>query len=75
MGAISTDGGRYDVDIINKERVSVYWDEAPSKIKRCTWFWKADTDAQFHPCDEDLCGILEVGNKLFSFYLIIQTSF
>lgn len=59
VGAISTDGGRYDVDIINKERVSVYWDEAPSKIKRCTWFWKADTDAQFHPCDEDLCGILE----------------
>lgn len=57
---VSTDGGRYDVCMSTKSRNSVYWDEAPAQIRRCTWFHKADDQSRFLPYDEVLAERLEV---------------
>ena len=44
-----------------KSRNSVYWDEAPAQIRRCTWFYKGDDQNRFLPYDEVLSERLEVG--------------
>ncbi|XP_074642043.1 triacylglycerol hydrolase DDHD2-like isoform X2 [Tubulanus polymorphus] len=56
---VFTDGGRYDVDLRNRCRTSVYWEEAPTEIKRCTWFYKSEGDNRYIPYDEEFAGQLE----------------
>lgn len=56
---ITTDGGRYDVDVVQMKRRSVYWDEAESQVRRCTWFWRDENETQFHPYDDDFAKTLE----------------
>ena len=31
---VQTDGGRYDIDISNRLRTAVYWEEPPSPVRR-----------------------------------------
>ena len=38
--SISTDGGRYDVDLSKMQRCAAYWSEAPCEVRRCTWYFK-----------------------------------
>ncbi|XP_032869528.1 phospholipase DDHD2 [Amblyraja radiata] len=52
---VATDGGRYDVSLVRRSRHAVYWQEAPSEVRRCTWFYKSDKDSRFNPYTEE-CG-------------------
>ncbi|XP_076460329.1 triacylglycerol hydrolase DDHD2-like [Babylonia areolata] len=56
---VSTDGGRYDVEIKPRLRRAVYWDEEPFTIQRCSWFYKRERDSRYVPFDEMTANILE----------------
>ncbi|PIK37979.1 putative phospholipase DDHD2 [Apostichopus japonicus] len=56
---LAMNGGRYDVNLRERTRHSIYWEEAPSKVRRCTWFFKSDGDNKFVPYDEELAATLE----------------
>lgn len=58
-GLVSTDGGRYDVDIPSRNRKAVYWDEPESKVRRCSWFYRNDGDSRLVPYDEEFADKLE----------------
>lgn len=57
---LGTDGGRYDVYLYDRMRKSVYWEEEPAEVRRCTWFYKGDTDSRFIPYTEEFSEKLEV---------------
>ncbi|XP_072255882.1 triacylglycerol hydrolase DDHD2 isoform X2 [Pyxicephalus adspersus] len=52
-------GGRYDVYLGSRRRLSVYWDEEDSVVQRCTWFYKGDKDSKYVPYTENFSEILE----------------
>eukprot|EP00731_Ephydatia_muelleri_P020497 Em0013g224a len=56
---VRTDGGRYDVDLHRRVRRAVYWAEPPSHVKRCSWFFKGDSDTWYLPYEEDVAAKLE----------------
>uniref|UniRef100_A0A8C9NIJ8 SEC23-interacting protein n=1 Tax=Serinus canaria TaxID=9135 RepID=A0A8C9NIJ8_SERCA len=60
---LSTDGGRYDVFLYERLRKAVYWDEEPSEVRRCLWFYKGDKDSRFIPYTEDFSDKLEAEYK------------
>lgn len=55
---VQTDGGRYDVNLNNMSRQSIYWKEESSKVRRCTWFFKEEN--QFVPYEIEISEKLEV---------------
>ena len=57
---VSTDGGRYDVNLAERLRYAVYWEEEPVVVKRCSWFFKREGDNRYVPYDEEVCIKLEV---------------
>lgn len=57
---VPTDGGRYDVNILKRERIAVYWEERKSVVRRCSWFSKGPADGNFVPYEEDIAAKLEV---------------
>uniref|UniRef100_A0A8D1VMG4 SEC23-interacting protein n=1 Tax=Sus scrofa TaxID=9823 RepID=A0A8D1VMG4_PIG len=57
---LGTDGGRYDVYLYDRMRKAVYWEEEPAEVRRCTWFYKGDTDSRFIPYTEEFSEKLEV---------------
>ncbi|KAK7110285.1 triacylglycerol hydrolase DDHD2-like [Littorina saxatilis] len=60
---VSTDGGRYDVDVSHRVRRAVYWDEDPSVIQRCSWFYKREGDNRYVPYEEAQAERLEAEYK------------
>ena len=54
------EGGRYDVDIIERTRQAVYWEEVTPKVRRCSWFYKPEGDTRYMPYEEDFAEKLEV---------------
>ncbi|CAH6787167.1 phospholipase DDHD2 isoform X3 [Phodopus roborovskii] len=56
---VPTDGGRYDVHLGERMRYAVYWDEPPSEVRRCTWFYKGDKDNKYVPYSESFSQVLE----------------
>lgn len=56
---VCTDGGRYDVQLYDRIRTAVYWEEEPTEVRRCTWFYKGDTDSRFIPYSEEFSDKLE----------------
>ncbi|XP_041065652.1 SEC23-interacting protein [Carcharodon carcharias] len=56
---VSTDGGRYDIQLYDRTRHAVYWEEEPSEVRRCTWFYKGDMDSRFIPYSEEFSEKLE----------------
>ncbi|XP_051049092.1 SEC23-interacting protein isoform X2 [Phodopus roborovskii] len=60
---LATDGGRYDVYLYDRMRKSVYWEEEPAEVRRCTWFYKGDTDSRFIPYTEEFSEKLEAEYK------------
>ncbi|KAM4033722.1 SEC23-interacting protein [Anomaloglossus baeobatrachus] len=60
---VSTAGGRYDVCLYDREMKAVYWEEEDSEVRRCSWFYKGDTDSRFIPYSEDFSEKLEVEYK------------
>lgn len=68
---LGTDGGRYDVYLYDRMRRAVYWEEEPAEVRRCTWFYKGDTDSRFIPYTEEFSEKLEVC-ALYSFMLLFK---
>ncbi|XP_077113995.1 SEC23-interacting protein isoform X2 [Ranitomeya variabilis] len=60
---VSTAGGRYDVCLYDREMKAVYWEEEDSEVRRCSWFFKGDTDSRFIPYSEDFSEKLEMEYK------------
>ena len=56
---VSTDGGRYDVDVGRRARKAIYWEEAESTVRRCSWFFKGSLETRYTPYDEDMADKLE----------------
>ncbi|XP_071549263.1 uncharacterized protein [Panulirus ornatus] len=57
---VSTEGGRYDVNIKERTRKAVYWEQTePGAVRRCSWFKKGSLDAQPLPYEEDVAEHLE----------------
>ncbi|XP_029926107.1 SEC23-interacting protein isoform X2 [Myripristis murdjan] len=56
---VCTDGGRYDVQLYDRMRTAVYWEEEPTEVRRCTWFYKGDSDSRFIPYSEEFSDKLE----------------
>ncbi|XP_006879956.1 PREDICTED: SEC23-interacting protein [Elephantulus edwardii] len=60
---LATDGGRYDVYLYDRVRKPVYWEEEAAQVRRCTWFYKGDTDSRFIPYTEEFSEKLEAEYK------------
>ncbi|KAF3708464.1 SEC23-interacting protein [Channa argus] len=60
---VRTDGGRYDVQLYDRMRTAVYWEEEPTEVRRCSWFYKGDTDSRFIPYSEEFSDKLETEYK------------
>ncbi|XP_068594446.1 phospholipase DDHD2 [Brachionichthys hirsutus] len=60
---VAVDGERYDIHIKERKRYAVYWDQAPTEVRRCTWFCKGDKDTRFMPYPEDFSEHLEEAYK------------
>ncbi|KAJ8361341.1 hypothetical protein SKAU_G00178660 [Synaphobranchus kaupii] len=56
---VRTDGGRYDVQLYDRLRSAVFWEEEASEVRRCTWFYKGDADSRFIPYSEEFSEKLE----------------
>lgn len=61
---VPTDGGRYDVNILRRQKSSVYWQESPSEVRRCSWFYKGSTDTHYVPYEENVSTRLEEEFKI-----------
>lgn len=68
---VCTDGGRYDVQLYDRIRTSVYWEEEPTEVRRCSWFYKGDTDSRFIPYSEEFSEKLEVCATQYFFLISI----
>ncbi|KAJ7305147.1 hypothetical protein JRQ81_011034 [Phrynocephalus forsythii] len=56
---VPTEGGRYDVHLKKRQQCAVYWEEAESEVRRCTWFYKGEKDNRYIPYPEDFSQELE----------------
>lgn len=61
---VATDGGRYDVDILHRQRAPVYWTGASNEVRRCSWFFKGAAEARYVPYSETTAVKLEDEYKL-----------
>ncbi|XP_069379938.1 phospholipase DDHD2 isoform X3 [Paralichthys olivaceus] len=64
---VAVDGERYDVHVKERKRYAVYWEQGPTEVRRCTWFYKGDKDTRFMPYSEDF------GKSLEEAYMIAVT--
>lgn len=60
---VAVDGERYDVHVNERKRYAVYWEQAATEVRRCTWFYKGDKDTRFMPYPEDFSQRLEDAYK------------
>lgn len=51
---VATDGGRYDVDILRRERNPVYWPGPSTEVRRCSWFYKGSSESRYTPYEESI---------------------
>ena len=65
---VPTDGGRYDVDLHARTRSAIYWSEPPSLVRRCSWFYKGDSDRWYLPYTEDVAARLEVWHQSLLYF-------
>jgi hypothetical protein len=58
---VATDGGRFEVNLKEKRRSSVYWSSGSSAIRRCSWFFRNpnSSDNSFIPFDEATAEFME----------------
>ncbi|XP_012559446.2 SEC23-interacting protein [Hydra vulgaris] len=55
---VTTDGGRFDVDISTLHRIAIYWSEAKCEVRRCSWFYKEES--QLIPYNTHISNVLEM---------------
>ncbi|XP_058803770.1 SEC23-interacting protein-like isoform X2 [Phymastichus coffea] len=56
---VATDGGRYDVEILRRQRSPVYWTGPVAEVRRCSWFYKGSTESRYIPYEESVAARLE----------------
>ncbi|XP_024084166.1 mucin-5AC-like isoform X1 [Cimex lectularius] len=56
---VSTDGGRYDVEVLQRRKKAVYWEEPVGEVRRCSWFVKTPIDGRYIPYDENIAELIE----------------
>lgn len=56
---VATDGGRYDVDILRRQRSPVYWMGPSTEVRRCSWFYKGPSESRYIPYEESIAVKLE----------------
>jgi len=56
---VSTDGGRSDVNLQTLQKTSIYYEEAPCEVRRCSWFYKRDSESKLTPYTIDVADKLE----------------
>ncbi|KAJ9577954.1 hypothetical protein L9F63_025185, partial [Diploptera punctata] len=61
---VATDGGRYDVNILRRQRLAVYWKENATEVRRCGWFYKSSSDTRYVPYEENVSTRLEEEFKI-----------
>lgn len=61
---VATDGGRYDVSIMRRQRAPVYWTGASNEVRRCSWFHMGPVESKYVPYDEKTATRLEEEYKL-----------
>lgn len=60
---IATDGDRYDVNILRRQKVPVYWKGEVLEVRRCSWFHKG-SDGNYVPYEENVATKLEEEFKI-----------
>lgn len=48
------------MQLYDRIRSAVYWEEEPTEVRRCSWFYKGDSDSRFIPYSEEFSDKLEV---------------
>nr|CAD7198841.1 unnamed protein product [Timema douglasi] len=61
---VPTDGGRYDVNVLRRQRSAVYWNEPVTEVRRCSWFYKGAIDTRYVPYEENVSTRLEEEFKI-----------
>ncbi|XP_011155044.1 SEC23-interacting protein isoform X2 [Harpegnathos saltator] len=61
---VATDGGRYDVSILRRQRAPVYWSGKSDEVRRCSWFYMGPIESKYVPYDEKTATKLEEEYKL-----------
>ena len=58
---ILTDGGRFEVNLTERRRTSIYWLSGSNHIRRCSWFYKNPNGAETNliPFDEETSEYME----------------
>lgn len=58
---VITDGGRFEVDLKERRRSSVYWSSGSNAIRRCSWFYKNPNNAEANllPFEESTADFME----------------
>lgn len=58
---VVTDGGRFEVNLKERKRSSVYWSSGSNLIRRCSWFYKNPNNAEANllPFDESTAELME----------------
>lgn len=62
---ITTNGGRYDVNIQERKREPIYWNGTADEVRRCSWFYKG-ADSRLVPYEESVSDLLEEEYRLTS---------
>lgn len=57
---VPTDGGRYDVKFHQRVRQAIFWEEEVCPVRRCTWFYRTESDRWLQPYEENVAKLLEV---------------
>lgn len=60
---IPTNGTRFDVNLLERTRKPVYWDGPETRVQRCAWFYKRDSDFRFVPYGEEDAEMLEMNYR------------
>ncbi|KAJ8684380.1 hypothetical protein QAD02_020172 [Eretmocerus hayati] len=56
---VATDGGRYDVEVLRRQRSPVYWTGVSNEVRRCSWFYKGPAESRYTPYEENVAARLE----------------
>lgn len=58
---VVTDGGRFEVNLSERRRSSVYWSSGTKAVRRCSWFYKNPNGSETNliPFDESAADFME----------------
>lgn len=69
---IATNGNRYDVNLVQRKRTPVYWDDQPNEVRRSKWFYLPEEESRYIPYDEQMNELLEVCRRTKKIHFIIS---